>query len=191
MNRLYFLVPEVASACAIVEELRQTDVPADQIYVVGSDHHELEQAHLHEAGVLHGTAVLNGLTTGLALGGTTGLLAGLAAVTFPPAGLVLGGGAVLGMGVMGAGFGGWLGSFLGMAATDPGIKRYEEELKQGQLLLMIDISAERELEIQELIKRHHPEARIESIAPRKHGFASLLGSEQAKAENDYWDSRNL
>ncbi|MBI2379938.1 MAG: DUF1269 domain-containing protein [Gammaproteobacteria bacterium] len=191
MKRLYFLVPDTQSASAIIGELRASEISADHVFVVGSDHVELEQAHLHEAGVLHGTKLLNGLTAGLALGGTTGLLAGLAAVSFPPAGLVLGGAAVVGMGVMGAGVGGWLGSFLGMSATDPGIHQYEKEIKQGQLLLMVDIPAERELEIQELVHRHHPEAQIGTIPHHQLKLSGLFAHEAPPERNDYWDSRNL
>ena len=191
MKRLYFLAPDIGSATLIVQELRDAEIADDLIFVVGSDHEALEHAHLHEAGVLHGTSVLTGLTSGLALGSTTGLLAGLAAVAFPPAGLVLGGGAVVGLGVLGAGFGGWLGSMLGIATTDPGIQRCDEEMKKGAILLMVDIPKEREHEIGERIKRHHPEAKIEAVAHRSLRFGSNLGSPSSQRDTDFWDSRNM
>lgn len=188
MKRLYFLLPDLNSATRVVDDLRALAIDSDQIYVVGNDHVQLEQAHLHEAGVLHGTAVLSGLTKGMALGGTTGLLAGIAAVTFPPAGIVLAGGAVVGMGVLGAGFGAWLGSMLGIAATDPGIQRFEDEIKRGELLMMVDVRAERELEISEQIRRSHPEARIESVPRQRLGFLSAPGE---SARSDPWDSKHF
>lgn len=189
MKRLYFLVPDIDSASRIVAEMRDAGVAADHVSVVGSDHHRLEQAHLHEAGVLHGTHLVDGLKTGLALGGTTGIIAGIAAVSFPPAGLILGGGAIVGLGVLGAGVGGWLGSMLGIAATDPGIHRFHDEIQQGRLLLLIDIPKERELEMLDRIRRHHPEARIESVPHRSLSFGSLLAREEKPV--DYWDSHHL
>jgi hypothetical protein len=54
------------------------------------------------------------LQRGTAAGGAAGLLAGVAAVTFPPAGLTLGGGALLGLTAFGAGFGAWMSSMVGI-----------------------------------------------------------------------------
>lgn len=192
MKRLYFLVPNIDSATAIVDELRHADVPDDHLFVAGNDHERLEQAHLHEAGVLHGTGLLTGLTTGLALGSTTGLIAGIAAVAFPPAGLILGSGAVVGMGVLGAGFGGWLGSMLGIAATDPGVLHFEEEIKKGAVLILVDAPREREYEISERVRRLHPEARIESVPHRSLRFgATAAAPPTTQRDNDFWDSRHL
>lgn len=108
MKRLYFLAPSLDSTAAIVDELQGFGLTDKDIHVVGNDHTGLAKNNIHEASVLQTSDVIPALERGAAAGVTTGLLAGLIAITFPPAGLVLGGGAVLGLGLFGAGFGAWV-----------------------------------------------------------------------------------
>ncbi|GGB96111.1 hypothetical protein GCM10011352_22770 [Marinobacterium zhoushanense] len=160
MKRLFFLVPGIESASKIVNELRDANIEEKQIYVVGKDHHLLEEAHLHEAGLAQSSDLIPALERGAILGGSAGLLAGVLAVTFPPAGLALGGGALLGLGLFGAGFGAWASAMIGVSAGTPQLDELAQEIESGQLLMMIDVSREREEEILQLIEGHHPEARI-------------------------------
>jgi len=160
MKRLYFLVPGTDSARTIVSELRDAAIEEKHIYVVGKDHHLLEDAHLHEAGLAQSSDLIPALERGAIIGGSTGLLAGVLAITFPPAGLALGGGALLGLGLFGAGFGAWVGSMIGVSTTAPQVSELEQEIEAGKLLMLIDVERDRTDEIIRLIESHHPEARI-------------------------------
>ena len=93
MRRIYFLVPNVASAQAIVSELKAASISEQQLYVVANADTPLE--NLPEASLLERSDLIPALERGVATGGLTGLLAGVVAVTFPPAGLILGGGALI------------------------------------------------------------------------------------------------
>ena len=165
MRRLYFLLPDVESATNIVDELLLARVEERHIHIVAKDHTELEKAHLPEAGLFEESDFVPALERGLAVGGATGLLAGIAAVTFPPAGLVLGGGAILATSLLGTGLGAWVSSMIGSSVPNRQLDRFHDALEEGQLLMLIDVPKARVDEITELVKSHHPEAHVEGTEP--------------------------
>ncbi len=170
MRRLYFLVPTIESASQIVNELLLARIEERHIHIAAKDHHALEEANLPEANLLQESDFIPALERGLTVGGATGLLAGIVAVTFPPAGLILGGGAILGMSLAGAGVGAWVSSMIGADAPNSQLKQFEKALEDGQLLFMIDVPKARVDEISELVKQHHPEAEIEGTEPTVPAF---------------------
>ena len=165
MRRLYFLVPTIESATQIVDELLLARVEARHLHIAAKDHHALHDANLPEANLLQESDFVPAVEKGIAVGGATGVVAGLVAITFPPAGLVLGGGAMLGMGVIGAGFGAWVSGMIGISAENSQIQDFHDAIEAGELLLMIDIPKDRVDEITELVKKHHPEAEVEGTEP--------------------------
>lgn len=160
MKRLYFLVPDIGTTTGIVNELREIGVNDGNISIVGKDHHALETAHLHEAGAFASSDFGHAVARGVAFGGTTGLLAGIAAVTFPPMGLVFGGGAILGMGLFGAGAGAWASSLIGISVPERGIKRYEAAIEEGHLLMLVDVPRWQAESVCAVVRSHHPEVEI-------------------------------
>lgn len=165
MRRLYFLIPTIDSAKTIVDELLLARVEQRHMHIAAADHHALVEAHLPEAGLLQESDFVPAVERGLAIGGATGILAGIAAVAIPGVGLALGGGAILGIGLAGAGVGAWLSSMIGISAPSSRLTEFEEAIKQGSLLMMLDIPKKRVEEITDLIKQHHPEAHIEGTEP--------------------------
>jgi len=163
MRRIYFLVPSVASAKAIVDELLLARIEERHIHIVAREDTPLE--NLPEAGVAQRSDLVPALERGVAAGGLSGLLAGALAVSFPPAGLVLGGGALLGLTVFGAGFGAWMASMVGVGLPSSRLQKFESAIEAGQLLLLIDVPRARVQEIEALVTRHHPEAELEGIDP--------------------------
>lgn len=170
MRRLYFLVPTVESATQIVDELLLARIEERHIHIAAKDHHMLEEANLPEANLLQESDFIPALERGLTVGGATGLVAGIVAVTFPPAGLVLGGGAILAASLAGAGVGAWVSSMIGADAPNTQLKEFENAIQQGQLLMMLDVPTARVDEIIELVKKHHPEAEVEGTEPTVPAF---------------------
>ena len=89
------------------------------------------------------------VTEGMGLGGTIGgtlgaLTAAIAALgtilTFPGLGLVVSG--PLAASLAGAGAGGAVGALVGSGFTDEHVKRYEEEIKAGKILIIVKTSKE-------------------------------------------------
>jgi hypothetical protein len=159
MKRLYFLLPDKASCKNVVAELRDAGVPNRRLHVVASLAVPLDD--LPEAGLTQKTEIVHGLERGLALGGTAGLLGGMLVLAFPPAGLVVGGEAlVAAVTAGGAGFGALA---LGLISKDihkKDLAAFESDIAHGRILLMVDIPKEQVEHWKQLILQHHPEAEI-------------------------------
>jgi len=158
MRRLFFLTPDRDSCQAIVQELEGAGVPERHLHVIASIEQGLEG--LPEAGMLQKTEFLHGLEIGAGLGGSAGLMGGLLAMTFPPAGLVLGGGALLAGGVAGAGFGAVVSALMSSHEHNHELDTYEPAIERGEVLLMVDVPKRDLARTKELILGHHPEAHI-------------------------------
>ena len=157
MRRLYFLVPDPDTAKKIVDELLLARIEDRHIHIVAKEGTPLEE--LPEASFQ--SDVGPAIEQGLALGGATGVLAGLVAITFPPAGMVLGGGAVLALTAMGAGMGAFYSAMFGLDREDRRIQKFDDAIAQGELLMLLDVPKKRVQEIENLIKGHHPDADID------------------------------
>lgn len=163
MRRIYFLTPDIASAKAIVNDLLLARIEERHIHVLAKEGTPLED--LPEARLAQRSDLIPSLERGAAAGGLTGLLAGLVAVTFPPAGVVLGGGALLGIALLGTGFGAWMASMVGVGIQNSRLKQFQDAIYGGQLLMMIDVPRDRVEEIESVVRRHHPEADLEGVEP--------------------------
>ena len=163
MRRLYFLLPDVRSARAIVDELLLMHVEWRHIHVIAGKGIPLEA--LPQAGLAQSSDVLPALARGTAAGAVTGMLAGLVALAFPPVGLTIAGGAVVAITLAGAGFGAWMATMVGVDLPNTRLKRFEEAIARGELLMMVDVPLRRIGEIEAVVKGHHPEAEISGTDP--------------------------
>jgi hypothetical protein len=161
MRRLYFLLPDLDTTKTVVDELLLARIEDRHIHIVAKEGTPLED--LPEASFQ--SDVGPAIERGVVLGGVTGVLAGLVAITFPPAGLVLGGGAVLALGVLGAGMGGFYSAMIGLDVEDRRIQKFDEAIANGEFLMLVDVPKKRVHEIEDLIKKHHPDADIEGTEP--------------------------
>jgi hypothetical protein len=161
MKRIYFLVPDIAMTHKIVDELRSEGIEDRHIHILAKRDTPLQD--IPEAGVSLKTDFIPALERGAALGGTTGLLAGLVGLRF--AGFAIAGGPVLGLIMAGATIGSLMGGLAGMNSGNSRLKRFEQAIEQGELLVLLDISKDRIEAISKLITKHHPEAVFEGIEP--------------------------
>ena len=168
MRRLYFMVPDINTAKTVVDELLLKRVDEHHIHVVAKE--GTPMGDLPEANLLQKSDFIPAMERGLAVGGITGVLAGIAAVTFPPAGLVLGGGAILGTSLAGAGIGAWISGMIGMDVPNSQIEKFEDAIEKGEVLMMIDIPKTRVEEIEALVQQHHPDADMGGTEPHIPAF---------------------
>lgn len=161
MKRIYFLVPDIEITHNIVNELRSEGIEDNHIHVLAKRDTPLED--MPEAGVSIKTDFLPALERGVALGGTTGLLAGLVGLRF--AGFAIAGGPVLGAIMAGATIGSLMGGLAGMNSGNSRLKKFEHAIEQGELLVLVDIPKDRIEAISKLITKHHPAATFEGIEP--------------------------
>ncbi len=163
MRRIYFLAPDIAITKKIVDELLLARIEEKNIHVLAKRGTPLE--NLPEANLLQKSDFIPAVEQGLALGGTTGMLAGLVAVVLPPASTVIAGGVILATTLASAGVGAWLGGMVGMNVGNRRTKQFEDAIEAGELLVLADVPHERVDEIEEIVKLHLPQVEMEGTEP--------------------------
>lgn len=163
MRRLYFLLPNIEVTHKLVDDLLLARVEERHIHVIAKEGTPLRD--IREASPLQKSDFIPALEKGLVGGAYMGLLAGLVAAAFPPAGVVIGGGVIVAIAAAGATVGGLMSSMVGIGLPSGRLERFEDAIKAGQILMLVDVPRERVDEIEELVKNHHPEADIEGTEP--------------------------
>lgn len=163
MRRIYFLLPNVEVARKVVDELLLARIDEHHIHVIAKEGTPMED--LPEASIAQKSDVMPALQRGIAIGGAAGVLAGVVAVTFPPAGLVLGGSALLAMTVAGSGFGALMSTMIGVSTPSSRLKKFEDAVNKGEILMLVDVPKARVDEIEDMVKQHHPDVDIEGTEP--------------------------
>ncbi len=101
---------------------------------------------------------------GLVVGGSAGSLIGVAAaIFFPIVGDSPQWGIAAVLGMLGAGFGAWSASMIGVSVPSQRLKRFTPAIEQGQILLMVDVPAARVKEVEARLQALHPEAHLEGV----------------------------
>jgi len=167
-RRLYFLLPNVASSIQTANDLLLARVNDRAMHFLAKRGTEL--GVLHEANYLHKSDAVHGAQLGLVLGGVGGFLVGIYMVLTPPEGVHLQYVTVLLSTVIGAVFGAWVASLVGMAVPNSRLKLFQTEIESGKILLMVDVPPSRVEEVRELVGRRHPEATAHGMEPTMPAF---------------------
>jgi hypothetical protein len=163
MWRVYFLVPDLATTHAIVDEAKAAGIEERYLHVIAADNAPLED--LPEASLLQKSDFLPAIERGIPLGAAAGLLAGLVTIVVP-GGVSMGGGALLASMAAGAGVGSLMGSMVAVDIPNSRHKKFAEAIEQGMFLMLIDVPKDRVAEIEEMVAKHHPEAEFERVGAR-------------------------
>lgn len=161
MRRLYFLLPNLNVTHKVVDELLLARIDEKHIHVIAKEGTQL--GDLPEATVVQKSDFVPAMERGVALGGAAGVIAGLVAIAMP--GVVVAGGALLAMGLAGAGMGVWLGGMIGMDVKNSQVKKFENSVQAGEILMLVDVPRDRVEEIQSSVRKHHPEVNFEGTEP--------------------------
>jgi len=154
--RMYVTLPDVVSAKRLADDLLLARIEDRHMHFLAKRGTDLGE--LHEASYLQKTDTVHGGLTGLVIGGIAGVVAGALLVNFPPGGLTLDLVVVLIAAVVGAGFGTWVASMVGLQVPNSRLKPFEHEIQEGKILLMLDVPASRYEQVRDVIARTHPEA---------------------------------
>jgi len=164
MKRLYFMLPDKESCKKVVTQLERAGIPERHLHVVASLTTPLDD--LPEATALQKSELAHGIEKGLAMGGVAGLLGGLLVVAFPPAGLVVGGAALLTAVTAGsAGFGALAVGLISRDMHNKDLEVFEKDIDRGHILLIVDVPKHEVEQWKRLIAEHHPEAEIGVTTP--------------------------
>lgn len=154
MEKLVFLADDHDAALRAVETLHAAGIEDSDISVIakeGAQMQDLPDPALEDRG-----DALPAAARGAAVGGTMGLVAGLAAIAFPPAGLAIGGGAALAGAVGGASFGAFASSLIGVSVPNSQLRQYEEAVEAGRFLLVVEVADDRVEAARSTLHSSHP-----------------------------------
>ena len=147
-HRLYFVLPDVASARQLADGLSLARVEDRRMHFLAKRGTEL--GALHEASHFQKTDVVHGATVGLVVG--------LFLMYFPPGGAPLQLVTLLMTTIVGALLGAWVSSMVAMQIPNSRLTMLEKAIAQGKILLILDLPNSRGSEIRAMLDRHRPEA---------------------------------
>lgn len=153
MEKLAFLVNDVDDAKAVVRTLNASGIVNEAISVIANAQTPLDE--LPNSDPEDDSDIVPAFARGIATGGATGLLAGLAAMAFPPAGIVIGGTALLAATVGGASFGAFASALVGSSVPNSQLRAYEDEVAAGQILMVVECEEERIDDVQAILTSAH------------------------------------
>ena len=162
-RRLYFVLPDFGSAIRTANDLLLARI--DDRYMHFLAKRGMSLGELHEANYFQKSDLRHSLQIGFMLGGCAGFLVGIYIYMTPPEGMNLQLITILIATVVGAVFGAWAASMIGISTPNTALKRFEAEIGEGRVLLMVDVPKDRVAEIQELVHRSHPEASDHGLEP--------------------------
>jgi hypothetical protein len=155
-RRLYFLLPGLDSAAPTANDLLLARIEDRHMHFLARRGTPLGE--LHEANFLQKTDAVHGAELGMVIGAIGGALVGVYMVLTPPEGVELQFGLALIGALVGAMFGAWASSMVALSVPNSRLKRFAADIDAGKILLMVDVPHGRVQEIQELVRRRHPEA---------------------------------
>ena len=154
-RRLYFMLPDVASARAMLDEMLLARIEIGHMRFMARD--GALPADMPDVNILQKTDLVHGAQLGVVIGGIVGLGAGIFLIMFPPEGLTLRTAAILLVALGGALFGGWASGMNAAAVPNSRLAQFAGRIEQGQVLMMIDVPVRRVQEIEQMIAKRHPE----------------------------------
>lgn len=162
MKRLCFLSPDLEHARNVVADLKLDGIAEKNIYAIARA--DLDMEGLPDGGPDDDDFV-PAFERGIGFGAVAGMFAGLLAMAFPPAGIVVAGGGVLLTTVAGASMGAILSGIAGASYPNSRLKAFERDIEAGKILVMVDVPIEKVTSTNALIQRFDPEVLVEGVEP--------------------------
>src|SRR5580704_10564887 len=137
-------------------DLKNLGIPRENISIVAGNDANRHKEYLEKA-KLASTSTGAAAAAGASFGGGVGLVAGLVALMIPGVGYVVAGGALvtllatLGVGAAG---GGLIAAFREMGVPHEQAPIYEEAVRRGAVMLMVDVDSARENDALAIMVRH-------------------------------------
>jgi hypothetical protein len=168
-KRIYWLLPDVESAQATMDDLLLAFVDVRHMHFIGRE--DMDMKDLPVASALHTSDFVRSAQIGMILGAVVGALGGVLVMAFYP---LVGDepqwGVAAALALAGALFGAWTSSMIGISTPSKRLQRFADEIEKGKILLMVDVNMWRVEEIEARLSRLHPEAHLEGTEPEIPAF---------------------
>ena len=163
MKCLYYLAPSLKSTQAVADDLNRVGVHEWLIHVIARDEAGLKREKLHSSNYLETTDIMRDGLIGAGLGLAGALFSLAMMMLFQPFGSDAPAVLYLFLLVALTGFGAWVGGLTGLDNENRKIRRFHDDIEQGEYLLLIYALKEHDAEIRAVMARKHPEARLAAV----------------------------
>ena len=174
MKRHYFISDDLDDLAAIESELDAVRISAPRVHVLSNDHAGLALRQLSQVeavlkkDVVHGTEL--GAVVGVACAIAILLLFWMSGLTesytwLPP----------IFLSIVILGFCTWEGGLIGIQEPHVDFRRFEQELRSGKHILLLDVEADQESKMRHIIRAH---ARIENAGEGESTPGWVIGARQ-------------
>jgi hypothetical protein len=136
VKRYIYAFNTAEAARASIVDLRAHGIDDKHISLIARSDIELEEVPKRFLDA--STDFMPALARGATLGGITGLFAGLIALAIPPLGITMIGPALIGFLAGGTLVGAWSSALVGASVPDEIRRKFEDEIKAGRTLLVVD-----------------------------------------------------
>lgn len=152
-ERQFFFASDFDSAQKIIADLKDFGIGEEDLHVIANDEVVLEP--LPEPDIVHRSDIVDAAKRGAAAGGAMGLLGGIVAVTAPPVGLTLGGGAILAGAALGTALGTWFSTLVGVSVPNQDVEDYRHRIERGELMVIVDCEPEQQPRLTAMLESRH------------------------------------
>jgi len=162
-RRLYYLLPDIPAARAMLDELLLARIEERRIHFMAREGALPDD--MPGCSFALKTDFVHGAQVGIVMGAIVGFLVGFTLALTEPYGLEVPTGVMLLMALGGALFGAWASGMNGCAIPNKKLEQYNERVQQGQVLMMVDVPMRRVSEIEEMIAQRHPNFNFAGMEP--------------------------
>lgn len=160
MKRFFFLVPDLKTTQVILDDLKTHGIEESHVHVVGEKSDDIEKAHVKEATLIQTSDLLPSLKRGALMGLAFSII--LCALYyfilekhFGTNPLIF-----LGLAAFGLIFGCWASSLIGVSVENPIIEKFDDYVKDGHYIMMVDTTSSNEIHLTNKLVRSHPGTKI-------------------------------
>ncbi|MBK6008416.1 DUF1269 domain-containing protein [Ramlibacter ginsenosidimutans] len=159
-RRVYWLLPNLASALATMHDLLLAGVDVHRMHFMARE--DCDLSGLHAANVLQTSDVIRSAEAGSVIGAAVGgLLGALVAGIFPAPDGAPQWSLVPALVIAGALVDAWTSSMIGISVPNKCLERFAAHIAQGRILLMLDVPLQRVADIEARMRELHPEALLD------------------------------
>ncbi len=163
MKCLYYLAPNLDSTQGVADDLRDVGVEEWYLHVISHDEAGLKRKRIHSGNLLETTDLVRDGIIGANLGFIGAVLAAGLVMLFEPFGPDTPKAAYFFVILVFTLFGAWVGGLTGIDSENRKVRRFHDELADGQYLALIYAYKEKEKAIRAMMDARHPEARLAAV----------------------------
>lgn len=163
-KRLCFIVPNIKISKQIVQQLHAVGILDSQVHVLGKNPKPVEKAHLHKASVFQTTNLGAALKRSILMSVLFVLIIYAIFKWTMPLGLELSAFGMVSMVIFGLVIGIWIALMIGFGVPSREVEAAQEAIQSGRYLMMVDVLAEREKEITDMVLEQYPEVYLAPVA---------------------------